>query len=66
MEEKNEISMRTFVYYYVPKIWKENIGKVCFVPYWTQGEFFIMQRGIFPDEMKWYFKEAIKKYFEEE
>ena len=64
--EKNEISMRTFVSFYTPKIWKVPIGNAVFVPYWTQGEFFIMSKGIFPDNMEWYFKEAIKKYFDGE
>jgi hypothetical protein len=58
----DEITMRNFVYNYTPRIWREKIGRADFVPYWSQGEFFIMRKGIFPDDIKWYFKEAIKEY----
>ena len=65
MEEKNEMTMRSFVYHYIPKIWKESIGTVCFVPWWNKEEFLTFQKGIFPSYIKWYFKDAIQKYFEE-
>ncbi len=61
----NEIDMREFVYHYTPQGWIENIGKVVFVPYWTNEEYEKFKRGIFPNDMEWYYKEGIEVYFKQ-
>ena len=65
-----EIRLRQFIRKYVPKsassefFWKEPIGSVDFVPYFTDEELEIISNGKrdFEREFKWYVLEAIREF----
>lgn len=63
--EIQAIELEHFIRRYTPKFWKETIGTVCFVPLVLHSDYLKMRTGEVPERFdKWYFKEAIKKFFE--
>ncbi|MDD5589386.1 MAG: hypothetical protein PHP92_05000 [Candidatus Nanoarchaeia archaeon] len=61
----NVNSLRMYVHLYTPKIWKECICSVAFIPGWTEQQYAEFKLGNFPSNFKWYFKEAIISFFKE-
>jgi hypothetical protein len=63
--EEEAIELEYFIKKYIPKFWKEPIGMVSFVPSILDDDFIKLEAGEVPERFdKWYFKEAISKYFE--
>jgi len=66
MSEEIEIKLRHHIYNYIPKGWRENIGRVAFVAYYTSPEIEKFSKGIFPDNMPDYVREAVKDFLDKE
>lgn len=69
--EELSIELYYFISEYIPKGWKEPVGKVDFVPRFTNEEmqniFNSWMMNEFDDDfqdMKWYIKDAIKEFLE--
>lgn len=61
-----EIELRTHIHTYIPNGWKEHIGHVAFVPYYTYSEIEKFREGNFPDNMPDYIREAVKDFLDKE
>jgi hypothetical protein len=63
-----EVNLRQFIKKYTPSYWKEPIGSIDFVPYFTDEELEIIEQGKndFKREFKWYVLEAIEKFQQKE
>jgi len=66
MSYLNEMELRQHIYSYVPKIWRENIGRVAFVPYYTNKDIQDFKAHTFPEQMPWYIREAIEDFLNKE
>jgi hypothetical protein len=58
------LHLETYLYYYVPKGWKESIGKSLFIPFVTKDDILSIRKLIVPEKFKKYpcFIEAIEKW----
>jgi hypothetical protein len=60
------LELEWFIRKYTPKFWKETIETVCFVPIVLKDDYINIVSGKTPERFdKWYFKEAIRAFFEQ-
>jgi len=61
------LELEWFIRKYTPKFWKETIETVRFVPIVLKDDYINIVSGKTPERFdKWYFKEAIREFFEQE